>query len=303
MPSTPTTSRAIDNTTRKLMSDGQRPLSVGFFFSLGHSTVVFALAAALRDRRPRAERRRCRTTARRCTQATGLDRHRRLRRLPLRDRGPQPGRPRRHRARSSARMRQRRVQRGRARGAARSRGLMNRFSGARRALIQAVADVPAGRALRPGLRHGDRGRAARPGRGRGRRGGLPWYAILCLPILFAAGHVAARHDRRRVHELRLRLGVLQAGAQGLLQHHHHRPVGGRGARHRHRSSCSSIARRQARASPAASGTSSPASTSTSSATSIVGLFVATWALALVGVALRPHRGALGPAASLRVSAR
>jgi high-affinity nickel-transport protein len=35
---------AIDNTTRKLMSDGQRPLSVGFFFSLGHSTVVFALA-------------------------------------------------------------------------------------------------------------------------------------------------------------------------------------------------------------------------------------------------------------------
>jgi high-affinity nickel-transport protein len=36
---------AIDNTTRKLMTDGQRPLGVGFFFSLGHSTVVFALAA------------------------------------------------------------------------------------------------------------------------------------------------------------------------------------------------------------------------------------------------------------------
>src|SRR6478736_1375987 len=36
---------AIDNTTRKLMADGQRPLSVGFFFSLGHSTIVFALAA------------------------------------------------------------------------------------------------------------------------------------------------------------------------------------------------------------------------------------------------------------------
>ncbi|HEX3294201.1 MAG TPA: HoxN/HupN/NixA family nickel/cobalt transporter [Solirubrobacterales bacterium] len=34
---------AIDNTTRKLMGDGQRPLSVGFFFSLGHSTIVFAL--------------------------------------------------------------------------------------------------------------------------------------------------------------------------------------------------------------------------------------------------------------------
>ncbi len=37
---------AIDNTTRKLMTEGQRPLSVGFFFSLGHSTIVFALAAA-----------------------------------------------------------------------------------------------------------------------------------------------------------------------------------------------------------------------------------------------------------------
>ena len=35
---------AIDNTTRKLMSDGQRPLSVGFFFSLGHATIVLALA-------------------------------------------------------------------------------------------------------------------------------------------------------------------------------------------------------------------------------------------------------------------
>ncbi|MCW2651796.1 MAG: nickel transporter [Mycobacterium sp.] len=38
---------AIDNTTRKLMGDGQRPLGVGFFFSLGHSTVVFALALLL----------------------------------------------------------------------------------------------------------------------------------------------------------------------------------------------------------------------------------------------------------------
>ncbi|ORB86413.1 nickel transporter [Mycobacterium kansasii] len=38
---------AIDNTTRKLMNDGQRPLATGFFFSLGHSTVVFALAILL----------------------------------------------------------------------------------------------------------------------------------------------------------------------------------------------------------------------------------------------------------------
>jgi len=38
---------AIDNTTRKLVNDGKRPLSVGFFFSLGHSTIVFALAMLL----------------------------------------------------------------------------------------------------------------------------------------------------------------------------------------------------------------------------------------------------------------
>jgi high-affinity nickel-transport protein len=35
---------AIDNTTRKLMAERKRPLSTGFFFSLGHSSVVFALA-------------------------------------------------------------------------------------------------------------------------------------------------------------------------------------------------------------------------------------------------------------------
>ena len=35
---------AIDNTTRKLMSEGKRPLSVGFWFSLGHSTIVFGLS-------------------------------------------------------------------------------------------------------------------------------------------------------------------------------------------------------------------------------------------------------------------
>jgi high-affinity nickel-transport protein len=38
---------AIDNTTRKLMAEGKRPLGVGFFFSLGHSSVVFTLAVLL----------------------------------------------------------------------------------------------------------------------------------------------------------------------------------------------------------------------------------------------------------------
>jgi nickel/cobalt transporter (NiCoT) family protein len=38
---------AIDNTTRKLMSDGKRPVSVGFWFALGHSTIVVVLAAGI----------------------------------------------------------------------------------------------------------------------------------------------------------------------------------------------------------------------------------------------------------------
>src|SRR6202023_938506 len=38
---------AIDNTTRKLLQDGHKPVGVGFFFSLGHSTVVFLIAVAL----------------------------------------------------------------------------------------------------------------------------------------------------------------------------------------------------------------------------------------------------------------
>lgn len=38
---------AIDNTTRKLMADGRRPISVGFWFALGHSTLVVVLAALI----------------------------------------------------------------------------------------------------------------------------------------------------------------------------------------------------------------------------------------------------------------
>ena len=48
---------AIDNVTRKLMQEGKRPVSVGFFFSLGHSTIVvvaslivYSIAATLEKR-------------------------------------------------------------------------------------------------------------------------------------------------------------------------------------------------------------------------------------------------------------
>ena len=38
---------AIDNVTRKLMQQGRRPVSVGFFFAMGHSTVVILAAAGV----------------------------------------------------------------------------------------------------------------------------------------------------------------------------------------------------------------------------------------------------------------
>src|SRR6266700_2353366 len=38
---------AIDNVTRKLMQDGKRPVGVGVFFSLGHSTIVVVLSLLL----------------------------------------------------------------------------------------------------------------------------------------------------------------------------------------------------------------------------------------------------------------
>ncbi len=38
---------AIDNVTRKLMQEGKRPIAVGLFFSLGHSTVVAVLTLAV----------------------------------------------------------------------------------------------------------------------------------------------------------------------------------------------------------------------------------------------------------------
>jgi len=47
---------AIDNVTRKLMQEKKRPVAVGFFFSLGHSTVVVLASSPLRLRHPPCKR-------------------------------------------------------------------------------------------------------------------------------------------------------------------------------------------------------------------------------------------------------
>ncbi len=70
---------AIDNTTRKLMAEGKRPMSVGFWFSLGHSTIVFALAFLI-SIGVRALAGPVKNGSSALHQRHQLDRHRRLRR-------------------------------------------------------------------------------------------------------------------------------------------------------------------------------------------------------------------------------
>ncbi|MGO7251909.1 HoxN/HupN/NixA family nickel/cobalt transporter, partial [Rhizobium brockwellii] len=38
---------AIDNVTRKLMQDGQRPIAVGLWFAIGHSAIVLIAATTV----------------------------------------------------------------------------------------------------------------------------------------------------------------------------------------------------------------------------------------------------------------
>ncbi len=96
-----------------------------------------------------------------------------------------------------------------------------------------LAHVPDRRALRPRLRHGHRDRPARDRRRR-RHGNAcrARHRLAADPV--RRRHVADGHGRRRVHVPRLRLGLLEPRAQGLLQPHRHDAVGRRRALDRHR---------------------------------------------------------------------
>ena len=176
-----------------------------------------------------------------------------------------------------------------------SRGLMNRFLGRlTRAVSQAAADVPGRAAVRPRVRHRDRGRAAGPRRRRRRGAGLPWYAILCLPILFAAGmslmdtidgsfmnFAYGWAFSKPVRKVFYNLTITGLSVAVALRDRHDR------------------ARRAARLELASGSFWSWFENININVLGfvIVGMFVATWAIALVDLALRAHRGAL--AAHLR----
>jgi nickel/cobalt transporter (NiCoT) family protein len=176
---------AIDSTTRKLMGEGQRPLSVGFWFSLGHSTIVFALgllvvvgvrglSGAVRDDGSTLH------------QATGLV-------------GPLVsgsfllligvlnlalllGVLRTVRA-----MRRGAFDEGELQAQLDRRGFMNRFYGrATHAVRRPWQMYPLGCLFGLGFDTATEV-ALLVLAGAGAAGGLPFYAILCLPILFAAG--------------------------------------------------------------------------------------------------------------------
>jgi high-affinity nickel-transport protein len=176
---------AIDNTTRKLMTEGQRPLSVGFFFSLGHSSIVFLLAAAfaigIRGLTGAVE-----NDSSTLHQATGLI-------------GPTVsgvflvaigivnlvvliGIVKVFR-----RMRHGEFDEQQLEGQLNSRGFMNRFLGrATRAVKQPWHMYPLGLLFGLGFDTATE-IALLATAGTAAAGGLPLYAILCLPVLFAAG--------------------------------------------------------------------------------------------------------------------
>ena len=176
---------AIDNTTRKLMTDGQRPLGVGFFFSLGHSTIVFALAAlfavGIRGLSGAVD-----DDSSTLHQVTGLV-------------GPSVSgvflmiigilnllvlisimrifRRMRHGHYAEAELK----------AQLNSRGFMNRFySRATNTITKSWQMYPLGMLFGLGFDTATE-IALLAAAGSAAIGGLPWYAILCLPILFAAG--------------------------------------------------------------------------------------------------------------------
>ncbi|MBS2963797.1 HoxN/HupN/NixA family nickel/cobalt transporter [Actinocrinis puniceicyclus] len=175
---------AIDNTTRKLMAEGKRPISVGFWFALGHSTVVVLLAALIA------------AGAREATALTGQtsDTHRTLEiigtgasgvflyLIGLLNLAALVGIARLYRAARAGAHDEAALDQRLAR-----RGLLNRLLGRlTRSVGRPGQMYPIG--LLFGVGFDTASEVLLLGMAAGSAAaGLPWYAIVCLPLLFAAG--------------------------------------------------------------------------------------------------------------------
>ena len=218
---------AIDNTTRKLMADGQRPLSVGFFFSLGHSTVVFGLALLLG------------LGVRGLGGAVGHDNSTLhaatgvigpavsgafLFLIGLLNVGVLIGSVRVFRRMRAGEFDEHELER-----QLDSRGLLNRFyARATRAISKPLHMYPLGVLFGLGFDTATEvallllaaGVAA---------SSLPFYAVMSLPILFAAGMSLLDTADGAFMNFAYGWAFSKPVRQALLQHHHHRSLGGRGA--------------------------------------------------------------------------
>ena len=167
---------AIDNVTRKLMQEGTRPVAVGFFFSLGHSTIVVALSIAIaitatalqsRFRQLHKRRRHCR--------------HLGLGLVPVRNRHRKYPYPQINLPDVPSREERRQVRGGRPRPHA----VETRIYGAYLAPLfppdrAQLAHVSAGGALWPWFRYSDRGWLARNLRDAGRAGHVDLVDTWCF---------------------------------------------------------------------------------------------------------------------------
>lgn len=175
---------AIDNTTRKLMADGKRPVSVGFWFALGHSSVVVLLACLVAGGTSVAGR----------VMDEGSDTHQVLGVLGTTVSGTflyliaalnlaaLLGILKVFRAMRAGQYDERRLEEH-----LDSRGFMNRVLGRlTRSISRPGQMYPLGFLLGLGFDTATEVTLLVMA-GSGAAAGLPWYAVLCLPLLFAAG--------------------------------------------------------------------------------------------------------------------
>ncbi|WP_280703381.1 HoxN/HupN/NixA family nickel/cobalt transporter [Kitasatospora sp. GP82] len=174
----------IDNTTRKLMADGKRPVSVGFWFALGHSSMVVvmaalvaggaALAGTLMDDRSTTHQ----VLGVIGTTASGTF----LYLIAALNLAALMGILKVFRSMRAGQYDERELE-----AHLDSRGLMNRvLSRATRSITRPGQMFPVGMVLGLGFDTATEVTLMVMA-GSGAAAGLPWYAIVCLPLLFAAG--------------------------------------------------------------------------------------------------------------------